>query len=141
LIGHPQTKILVVDDDPSISRWLADSLVAEGHEVEVATNGRTALARLERSSYDLVVSDLRMPELDGVGLCRWLERERPQEATKMLFLTGNREAAEYRDFVAEKRDRTVAKPVDLIELNRLARQILAIDAGRPRSVLSRLRGR
>lgn len=77
-------------------------------------------------SYDLIVSDLRMPELDGVGLCRWLERERPQETSKLLFLTGNMEAAEYRDFLTENRDRTVAKPVDLIELNRLARQILAI---------------
>lgn len=124
-----QTQVLVVDDDPSITRWLADSLVAEGHQVAVAGNGRTALAQLERSSYDLIVSDLRMPELDGVGLYRWLERERPQEASKMLFLTGNTEAPEYRDFLTEKRDRTVAKPVDLIELNRLARQILQIHAG------------
>jgi hypothetical protein len=44
----------------------------------------------------------------------------------MLFLTGNTEVAEYRDFLAGKRDRTLAKPVDLIELNRLAGRILAI---------------
>ncbi|MGH7397957.1 MAG: glycosyltransferase, partial [Candidatus Rokuibacteriota bacterium] len=50
------TQVLVVDDDPTITRWLADSLVAEGHEVDVAGNGRTALAQLERSSYDLIVS-------------------------------------------------------------------------------------
>jgi CheY-like chemotaxis protein len=103
-------------------------LVAEGHEVDIAGNGRTALAQIERSSYDLIVSDLRMPELDGVELCRWLERERPQEASKMLFLTGNTDAVQYRDFLAEKRDRTVAKPIDLRELNRLARQILAVPA-------------
>jgi glycosyltransferase involved in cell wall biosynthesis len=127
LIGRRHTQILVVDDDPSISRWLADSLVAEGHEVDVATNGRTALARLEQSSYDLIVSDLRMPELDGVGLCRWLEREHRHEAGRMLFLTGNTEAPEYRAFLADKRDRAVSKPVDLVELNRLARRVLAIE--------------
>jgi glycosyltransferase involved in cell wall biosynthesis len=127
-VSRRQTQILVVDDDPFISRWLADSLVAEGHGVHVASNGQTALAQLERSSYDLIVSDLRMPEVDGVALCRWLERERPREAGRMLFLTGNMEAAEYRDFLEEKRDRALAKPVDLIALNRLARQILAIHA-------------
>jgi DNA-binding NarL/FixJ family response regulator len=68
-----------------------------------------------------------MPELDGVALCRILERERPQAARRMLFLSGNTEVAEYRDFVAEKRDCIVVKPVDLVELNRLARRILAIE--------------
>jgi hypothetical protein len=57
-----------------------------------------------------------------------LQRERPQAARRMLFLSGNTEVAEYRDFVAEKRDCTVAKPVDLDELNRLARRILAVQA-------------
>lgn len=120
-----QTQILVVDDDPLITQWLADSLAAEGHEVAVAGNGRTALAQLERGSYDLILSDLRMPELDGIALYLLLERERPQTARRMLFLTGNADVAEYRDFLAEKRDRTVTKPVDLIELNRITRRMLA----------------
>jgi glycosyltransferase involved in cell wall biosynthesis/CheY-like chemotaxis protein len=120
------TQILVVDDDPLITRWLADSFGAEGHAVDVAGSGRTALAQLERGSYDLIVSDLRMPDVDGVALCRWLERERRREAGRMLFLTGNVEAPEYRDFLAGKRDRTVSKPVDLDALNRIARQILSV---------------
>jgi CheY-like chemotaxis protein len=107
-------------------QWLADSLSAEGHDVDVAGDARAALSRLEETSYDLIVSDLRMPEMDGVAFYRLLERERPQAARRMLFLTGNTEAAEYRAFVAEKRDRTVTKPVDLTELNRAARRILAI---------------
>jgi CheY-like chemotaxis protein len=69
-----------------------------------------------------------MPEVDGVAFCRWLERERPREAGRMLFLTGNMEATEYRDFLEEKRDRALAKSVDLTALNRLARQMLAIHA-------------
>lgn len=119
-------QVLVVDDDPLVVQWLADSLSAEGHDVDVAGDARAALSRLEETSYDLIVSDLRMPEMDGVAFYRLLERERPQAARRMLFLTGNTEAAEYRAFVAEKRDRTVTKPVDLTELNRAARRILAI---------------
>jgi glycosyltransferase involved in cell wall biosynthesis len=121
-----QAQVLVVDDDPLITQWLVDSLTAEGHDVDVAGDGRTAMTQLEQGSYDLIVSDLRMPEVDGVALYRRLERERPQAARRMLFLTGNTDVAEYRDFLAEKRDRTLAKPVDLIELNRLAGRILAI---------------
>jgi CheY-like chemotaxis protein len=123
-----QTQVLVVDDDPFVTQWLADTLTAEGHDVDVAGDARTALTRLQQNSYDLIVTDLRMPDLDGVGLYRLLQRERPQAARRMLFLSGNTEVAEYRDFVAEKRDCTVAKPVDLDKLNRLARRILAIAA-------------
>lgn len=125
-LGRRQTQVLVVDDDPMITQWLADSLTAEGHDVDVAWDAWTALGCLEQGSYDLIVSDLRMPELDGVAFYRMLEREHPQAARRMLFLTGNTEVAEYRDFVAEKRECTLVKPVDLDELNRAARRILAI---------------
>jgi CheY-like chemotaxis protein len=121
-----QTQVLVVDDDPMVTQWLADSLTAEGHDVDVAGDAWTALGCLEQGSYDLIVSDLRMPELDGVALYRMLEREQPRAARRMLFLTGNTEVKEYQDFLAQKRDCTLAKPVDLDELNRAARRILAI---------------
>ena len=124
-----QTQVLVVDDDPMVTQWLADSLTAEGHDVDVAGDAWTALGCLEQGSYDLIVSDLRMPELDGVALYRMLEREQPRAARRMLFLTGNMEVAEYQDFLSQKRDCTLAKPVDLDELNRAARRILAIHGG------------
>ena len=124
--GRRHAQVLVVDDDPLITQWLADSLTAEGHDVDVAGDAWTALTWLEQGSYDLIVSDLRMPELDGVAFYRMLEREHPQAARRMLFLTGNTDVAEYRDFVAEKRDCTLVKPVDLTELNQAAQRILAI---------------
>jgi glycosyltransferase involved in cell wall biosynthesis len=126
LTGRRHAQVLIVDDDPLITQWLADSLSVEGHDVDVAGNVSAALTRMERSSYDLIISDLRMPELDGVAFYRMLERDRPKAARRVLFLTGNTDVAEYRAFVAEKRDCTVTKPVDLTELNRAARRILAI---------------
>lgn len=125
--GRRHTQVLVVDDDPLLTQWLADSLTAEGHDVDVAGDAWTALTWLEQGSYDLIVSDLRMPDLDGVAFYRMLEREHPQAARRMLFLTGNKDVAEYRDFVAEKRECTLVKPVDLRELNQAAQRILAID--------------
>ena len=64
--------ILLVDDEPSIVKALTRLLRRDGHTVDTASNGRLALARLQERTYDVILSDLRMPELDGPGLYRAL---------------------------------------------------------------------
>jgi two-component system, OmpR family, response regulator MprA len=66
--------VLVVDDDPPISRMLERTLAAEGYAVEVAVDGGAALAAVERSVPDLLVLDVAMPGLDGLAVCRRLRR-------------------------------------------------------------------
>ena len=66
--------VLVVDDDPPISRMLERTLAAEGYGVEVAADGGAALAAVERSVPDLLVLDVAMPGLDGLAVCRRLRR-------------------------------------------------------------------
>jgi two-component system response regulator MprA len=66
--------VLVVDDDPPISRMLERTLVAEGYGVEVVADGGAALAAVERSVPDLLVLDVAMPGLDGLAVCRRLRR-------------------------------------------------------------------
>ena len=61
-------RILVVDDEEGIRAMLAEILIADGHVVEQAADGREALERLREAEYDLVISDLIMPRLDGPGL-------------------------------------------------------------------------
>ena len=63
-------RILVIDDEPSILRALARLLQREGYTVETAGNGRQALARLQVHGYDVLLVDLRMPELDGQASMR-----------------------------------------------------------------------
>lgn len=121
-----QARILVVDDDPLLTRWLVDALTSEGHEVDAADNGHGALQRLEHSAYDLILSDLRMPQMDGVEFYRRLERERPETARQVMFLSGHVDASEYEDFLSEVRDRSLAKPVDFSSLQRLVRRGLSI---------------
>jgi anti-sigma regulatory factor (Ser/Thr protein kinase) len=60
--------ILLVDDEPDVAALLADLLAEDHHQVDVAHHGAAALGRLTRRAYDLILSDLRMPELDGPGL-------------------------------------------------------------------------
>jgi two-component system response regulator MprA len=68
----PEQAILVVDDDAPIRRMLDRTLAAEGYAVESAADGGAALAAVERSVPDLVVLDVALPGVDGIGVCRRL---------------------------------------------------------------------
>jgi len=76
---HPQPKgkILLVDDDPGLLRLLSIRLRAEGYDVEAVDSAQKALGTLNRFSPDLVVTDLRMDKMDGIGLLKELQTRSP----------------------------------------------------------------
>lgn len=69
-------RVLVVDDEAEVLDVVADLLVEEGYHVTCARNGREALGVLDREGFDLVLTDLGMPYLDGLGLTRAIRRLR-----------------------------------------------------------------
>ena len=69
---NERTRILVVDDDPKIAAALRRTLAYEGHEVEVAVDGRQALVAARERAPDLILLDVMLPELDGIEVCRRL---------------------------------------------------------------------
>src|SRR5262249_43107794 len=81
--------ILIVDDEIALARGLARILRRDGHHVDTASNGRQALALLQTQEYDLILCDLRMPELDGPGLYHALESDQPDVLPRFIFLTGD----------------------------------------------------
>lgn len=81
--------ILVVDDEPGITSALAYILGRDGHRVDTAANGQSALEKLREQSYDVLLSDLRMPEVDGMSLYREVERHYPHLLRRVIFLTGD----------------------------------------------------
>jgi DNA-binding NtrC family response regulator len=78
--------ILLVDDEPLVRRSLSELLTLEGYSVNTAGNGREALEALKNHSADIVISDIKMPEMDGVALLRNLKKE--QVETPVIFITG-----------------------------------------------------
>ncbi len=82
-------RILVVDDEADVADVLAEMLRMDGHVVRVALSGRDALAALRAGDYDAVLSDIRMPDLDGPGLYRAIASERPALTSRLIFLTGD----------------------------------------------------
>ncbi|HXM59135.1 MAG TPA: response regulator transcription factor, partial [Candidatus Dormibacteraeota bacterium] len=77
-------RILVVDDDPAVVATIARVLRAEGHVADVAGDGHTALRLARAAAYDLVVLDVLLPGIDGIGVCR---RLREESAVPILMLT------------------------------------------------------
>src|SRR6266542_3012676 len=116
--------ILVVDDEPTIGWLLGDVLALDGHHVYVAANGRIALDKLGARAYDLVLTDLRMPELDGPGLYREMERRYPDLRRRVIFITGDTLSPGARRFLDETGVPCVNKPFALDKVLHAVRQAL-----------------
>ena len=106
----PTRRALVVDDEVEIAESLADFLSLEGFVCDIAVGGVAAKARLTRGDYDLVVSDLRMPDLDGPALYDFVRTERPDLAARMAFATGDTLGAAAARFLAEAKRPVLEKP-------------------------------
>jgi two-component system NtrC family sensor kinase len=118
-------RILVVDDEPIIAQLIVDMLTVDGYDVDTAPDGLAALERIGGRTYDLILSDLRMPGLDGLGLYRELEQNRPELARRFLFITGTSEHTDYQGLIGELSVPVLTKPFDMVELQRVAREMLA----------------
>lgn len=78
--------ILVVDDEPVVLRSCERILRDEGYNVESASGGREAIIKMEQKAYALVITDLKMPEVDGITLIRWIRKSRPDSG--IVVITG-----------------------------------------------------
>jgi excisionase family DNA binding protein len=84
--GSSRPRILVVDDEASIRDMLSKTLSLAEYEVEVAADGRAALERLKLMPYDLLITDLKMPGVDGLTVIREARRYRPE--LPVIIITG-----------------------------------------------------
>lgn len=121
----PPKQILVIDDEPSIVRLLQTIAASEGHSVETATDGHTALAKLRHRTYDLIFCDVRMPLVNGQQLYQELKRFNGTLANKIVFITGDVINADTRAFLEQSGSHFLEKPFHRQDLVRLMRAFLA----------------
>jgi PAS domain S-box-containing protein len=117
-------RLLLVDDEPGILEVLRDVLAGNGYQVDTASNGVDAMNRLGSGRYDLMVSDLRMPDMDGEALYRALREQHPHLAGKIVFLTGDTVSAGSRAFLESTGNRWLSKPFNIVEVERVVRACL-----------------
>ncbi|WP_176067228.1 hybrid sensor histidine kinase/response regulator [Anaeromyxobacter diazotrophicus] len=133
--GEPRSRVLVVDDDPLVARAVERAL-ARRHQVTVVASGLGALAAVERERFDVVVSDVLMPEMTGLELQRELARAAPRLARGMVFVTGALLDEAARRQIADSGSTVVEKPFTPAQLLRAVDEALAAGgepAGGPRA--------
>jgi PAS domain S-box-containing protein len=113
-----RSRVLVLDDEATIAAVLAD-LLAEGHDVAVLTDAVAARdAFVAGARYDAVLCDLMMPRLDGMELHALLRRIAPEQAGRMIIMTGGACTPEAQRFLETSGVRWIEKPFRLDELHR-----------------------
>jgi two-component system NtrC family sensor kinase len=122
------TRVLVVEDEPTVARLIADVLEDEKMNVDVLLDGREALARAERERYDLVICDMKMPGIDGQHFFKSLERTHNPLRERFLFVTGDVIAAHTQDFLERNNLPHVAKPFRMEELTEKVHRVLDRDS-------------
>jgi signal transduction histidine kinase len=115
--------VLVVDDESDVASVLVEMLEAEGHEVHTATNGEEALKLLEQQRFDIVLSDTKMPVLDGQGLYLEATRRDPDLRRRMAFITGDVLSPDKRAFLEGTGAPWVTKPFGIQDVRRIVRRL------------------
>ena len=119
-----RSRILVVDDEPLVTMLIAEALALEGHDVDTARDGQEALDKVSACAYDAILSDLRMPGVDGVGLYRGLDQHHPDLLRRIAFVSGTTQPVEYATFLEETDVAVLRKPFAIDDLQQLVQRLL-----------------
>jgi DNA-binding NtrC family response regulator len=110
-------KVLVVEDEMVLGKLCVRILTLEGHDVDLAANGKTAQAMVENTHYDICLSDIRTPGMNGMDLYKYFLEKHPSLAEKTLFMTGDIMNKSITTFLKENNVRYILKPFTHAELN------------------------
>jgi putative two-component system response regulator len=111
-----QRLVLIVDDSPVIMEILQDGLTQEGYQVVTASNGKQALEKLERIKPDLIISDLNMPEMDGLSLCLAVHQKPSLAAIPFITMSAESDRGKMRQALQNGASTYIIKPFNLNQL-------------------------
>ncbi len=121
--SEPPARILVVDDEKSISNLMAKVLTRAGHKVEIALDGRQALDKLQNHVYDIVFLDLKIPSLSGQAVYRWIKKNQAELLQRTVILTGDTLNTDTISFLEQEHVVHLLKPFQLVDLRNVLYQI------------------
>lgn len=117
--------ILVVDDSPSIRQTIIISLEDAGHKITEAVHGADGLAKAKAHRFDLIITDLNMPEMDGLSMIRALRQETSYAGVPMLFLSTESDAGIKQQARAAGATGWLTKPFVAEQLIQIITKVLA----------------
>ena len=116
-------KIILAEDDDDMRRFLVKALEKAGHQVTAFGEGASAFEEIKQATFDLLLTDIVMPEMDGIELARRAADLDPH--LKIMFITGFAAVALHPDSKAPKDAKVLSKPVHLRELVSEVNKMLA----------------
>ena len=117
-------RLAVVEDEESVREFIGDALADNGYEVDLAADGAEALRLCEKARYDLILSDLRMPRMDGAALYQELRLRYGSSMPPMIFVTAPSHSLDYARFLGATSVPVLAKPFSVHRLREAVRQAL-----------------
>lgn len=118
-------RVLVVDDDDRMLELIEAVLRSKlGCRVERASNGADAASAIDHTNFNLVLSDVLMPRMNGLELMQWIDRHRPQVAERLVFMTGDANPKGPGDELRRAGRQVLAKPFSLETLVAVAESVL-----------------
>jgi DNA-binding response OmpR family regulator len=123
-------RVLVVEDDAGTQTLLRKQLTAKGFDVRIAANGLDGLMQLEKATPDIIICDVNMPELDGMGFVRAIKAKIETRKIPVIFLTASNDPRHMVDGINVGARFYLTKPFELNELLWKINRVLSPSGGR-----------
>jgi DNA-binding NtrC family response regulator len=117
-------KALVIEDEPTISRICARVLTTEGFDVDCATDGLKAKEIMGNEKYEICLSDIRTPGMNGMEFYEYLEAEHPELLSRTIFTSGDLLSPSIREFLGAGNIMFLPKPFTPFDLKKIVREAI-----------------
>jgi CheY-like chemotaxis protein len=117
-------KGLLIDDDVQVMKLLSNLFKIEGCETEVVPDGKLALEKIDRSSYDFILCDVKMPTMNGITLYQQLNKKGSACLDKIIFITGDVISYDAEEFLRSVKNPVLLKPFNLEEVKETVQRVL-----------------
>jgi two-component system, NtrC family, sensor kinase len=121
-------RVLVVDDEKYILEFFVEVFRMFPMQVDTASDGRAALEKIKQNSYDVIITDFRMPQMSGKELFNWIRVHRPPLANRVIFVTGDTVSEDTRTFFEDNSTHYLAKPFKIEEIKEVIQQVIEHDS-------------
>ena len=130
-------RVLAVDDEEMLLDLITDALERQGHSVESVSSGREALERLRTQRFDVLVLDLKMPDMDGQALFEEIRARHPELSDRVIFASGDTLHPETRRFIENSGRPCIDKPFEIQTLREAVLEVGAKSGPRRRTASRR----
>jgi two-component system NtrC family sensor kinase len=127
--ARTERSALIIDDEKEVGQILSEMLQVLGIRCDVVTSGETAIERLGKRSYDVVISDVRLPGIDGPALYAWMAQHKPELCARTAFVTGDTLGQASERFLADAKRPLLEKPFLPNDVRRLVEELLHTNGG------------